>query len=337
LLALLVVVGGAAGVLYYLKQNAHEEPGPYGAGPLSGASAKARPDWITAQAQPGQAFCSQDGGSLSCVGVSMLSPSQEDAEDEASDAAIEAVAFELGKRITDKTWVAAVPPIYLPARDAKLAAMNRDLQSSQARRDVRDGRRAVAHALRTVTPTAAGRYWEAYGAHDGRRLIAFVQVKLASADADKLIASYTTPASAMGATAVSYFPELAWKYGKIAKGAIVTKLEPGVVQQLGLAEKSVVVSVDGREANDADAFAKILTEEYALLQDRGGAFRLLVQSDNGDPREFSTQFPGKVIEIIQPGGHGGHGGHGGTPGTGGVNVWDRFGGNHGSGRDDPTQ
>jgi anti-anti-sigma regulatory factor len=338
LLVLLLVVAGAAGVLFYMKSKTHEEPGPYGAGLLAEASAKARPDWITAQALPGQAYCKEDGGGLACVGVSMLSPSQEDAEDEASDAAVEAIAFELGKRITDKLWVATVPPMYLPARDAKLAAMNRDAQSSQARRDVREGRRAVAHALRGVNPTAAGRYWEAYGGRDGRRLIAFVQVKLSPDDAKQLIATYTTPSTALGATAVAFFPELAWKYSKLSKGAVILQLESGVVQELGLAEHSVVLAVDGRETGDAAAFAKVIAEEHTVLADRGGSFRLLVQADQGDPREFSTQLAGKPVDTAPDSdGKKHHGGKGGTGGTGGVNVWDRFGGNKGSGRDDPTQ
>jgi anti-anti-sigma regulatory factor len=338
LLVLLLVVAGAAGVLFYMKSKAHEEPGPYGAGLLAEASAKTRPDWITAQALPGQAYCKEDGGGLACVGVSMLSPSQEDAEDEASDAAVEAIAFELGKRITDKLWVATVPAMYLPARDAKLAAMNRDAQSSQARRDVREGRRAVAHALRGVNPTAAARYWEAYGGRDGRRLIAFVQVKLTPDDAKQLITTYTTPSTALGATAVAFFPELAWKYSKLSKGAVILQLESGVVQELGLAEHSVVLAVDGRETGDAAAFAKVIAEEHTVLADRGGSFRLLVQADQGDPREFSTQLAGKPVETAPDNdGKKHHGGKGGTGGTGGVNVWDRFGGNKGSGRDDPTQ
>ncbi|HUS30758.1 MAG TPA: hypothetical protein VMZ53_19745 [Kofleriaceae bacterium] len=339
LLVLLLVVGGAAGVLFYMKSKQHEDPGPYGAGVLVEASAKTRPDWITAQALPGQAYCKEDGGGLACVGVSMLSPSQEDAEDEASDAAVEAIAFELGKRITDKAWLATIPAIYQPARDAKLAAMNRDAQSSQARRDVRDGRRAVAHALRGVNPTAAGRYWEAFGGRDGRRMIAFVQVKLSPQDAQQLITTYTTPATALGATAVPFFPELAWKYGKLAKGAVILELQPGVVQELGLAEHTVVLAVDGRETADAASFAKIVTEEHGLLADRGGSFRLLVQADQGDPREFSTQLAGKQIETTPDKGDGKkhNGGKQNGTGTGGVNVWDRFGGNRGSGRDDPTQ
>jgi hypothetical protein len=273
---------------------------------------------------------------MSCVGVSTVSTSQEDAEDEASDAAVESIAFELGKRITDKPWLATIPPIYMPSRDAKLAALARDPQSTQARRDVRDARRGVAHALRTVSPEAAGRYWEAFEARDGRRFVAYVQVKLSGTDAQKLIDSYTKRHTALGATTVTFFPEMAWKYTKLGQGAVIVALEPGPIQELGVAEHSVALVVGGRDTPDAATFAKIVTEERALVEDRGGAFRITVQSDTGDPREFSKNFPGRVIEVPIDRGRPRGTGHG-PGGTGGVNVWDRFGGNRGSGRDDPTQ
>lgn len=334
LLMLLAVVGGAAGVLYYMKKTAHEEPGPYGAGPMVASSAKARPDWIKATATPGATTCTEDGGGVMCIGVSNLSPSQEDAEDEASDAAVEAVAFELGKRVTDKEWAASIPQIYLAARDTKLAAMNRDTNSSQARRDVRDGRRAVAHALRGVNPTA--RYWESFSGREGRKFLAFVQVKLSGEDAKKLIATYTDRQKALGATAVTFFPELAWKYPKLAKGAVITGLETGAVQALGVAQNYIVLAVDGRDTPDAASFAKIVAEEHTLLADRGGALRLLVQSDNGDPREFSTTLAGKPIQIVPDNGGKRHG-NGNSNSGGSINVWDRLGGGKGNGRDDPTQ
>ena len=341
LLALVLLVVVAAGVVFYLKSAKEREPGPYGAGPVAERSAPTRPAWITSSATPGAAYCSDDGGGIACVGVSTLSPSQEDAEDEASDAAVEAIAFELSKRITDKAWRSSVPAMFATARDAKFAALNRDLQSTQARRDVRDSRRAVAHALRGVESNAAGRYWEAFDARDGRRHVAFVQVKLAGADATKLIASYTKRETIAGATAVAFFPGLAWKFPKLDHGAVVVALEPGEIQQLGVAEKYIVLAVDGRDVVDATSFVKILGEERASLADRGGSLRLLVQGDSGDPREFSTQIAGKPVEGTPPPNNGRNTGRntgsGGTGGTGGVNVWDRFGGNRGSGRDDPTQ
>ena len=162
LLGALVAGVVAIGAVLYYKSSGKQDPGPYGLGPVAQRSAAARPGWITDGAAPGLAYCSEAGGGVTCVGVSTISPSQEDAEDEASDAAVESVAFELGKRITGsdvgtKAWQAAVAPIYASARDGKLAAMTRDAQSTQARRDVRDGRHAVAAALKSFAPPAAAR------------------------------------------------------------------------------------------------------------------------------------------------------------------------------------
>jgi len=333
-LLLLLVAGAIGAVLYVVKLRGVESVGPNGK--LVARSASARPDWIAASATPASATCTDDGGGLSCLGVSDALPSQADAEDAASDAAIEAIAFEVGNRIRDDKWARSVPPLYVPAREAKLAALGRDPQSTQARREVGEGRHAVALALRGVTPNAAGRYWEAFETREGRRYVAFVQVKVAPAEIQRLVDTYTKPQAALGALAVGFFPELAWKFPRLAKGAVIVALAPGSLQQLGVAEHSVVIAVNGRETPDAASFAKILGEERSMVEARGGSLRLMVQADSGDPREFSQTFPGRAVTTTptedskKPHGH-----H--HTGSGGVNVWDRFGGNRGSGRDDPTQ
>ena len=101
----------------------------------------------------------------------------------------------------------------------------------------------MAHSLRGVTPAVA-RYWEAFDARDGRRYVAFTQVKLAAADAAKLLERYTTRHQALGATTVPFFPELAWKYPKVTRGAVVMTLQAGSLQELGVAEKSVYALAD---------------------------------------------------------------------------------------------
>lgn len=334
LLGMLLLVVAVGGAVFYMQSMREDDPGPYGFGPLVARSADAPPAWIKADASPGTTYCGEDGGELSCVGVSMISPSQEDAEDEASNAAIESIAFELGKRIPDKEWQATIPPLYTAARDAKLAALNRDRQSTQARRDVSEGRRAVAKALQGVSATPAGRYWEAFEGRDGRRYLAYVQVKLPTGEAQKLIESYAQRFSAQGATVVSFFPALAWKFPKVSRGAVIVKLVPGPVQQLGVAEQSVVTHVGGRETPDGETFAKFVNEERETLASRGGFWRLTVQADAGDPREFSVNIPGPPVEVqIDRGRRRG----GRDSGTGGVNVWDKYGGSRGGGRDDPTQ
>src|SRR5262249_47374204 len=151
----------------------------------------------------------------------------------------------------------------------------------------------------------------------------------------RLVEGYTKPSEALGAQTVGFFPELAWKFPKLSRGAVVVSLQAGPIQELGVAERSVVISIDGRDTPDGASFAQIVDEEHDALTDRGGSFRLLVQADSGDPREFSQVFPGKVDPGDKKHGRGKGRGTGG--GSGGINIWDRTTGGKGGGRDDPTQ
>jgi anti-anti-sigma regulatory factor len=322
----IVAVLGGAGVLAYSRLTT-KDPGPLGLGPVTSRSAAARPTWITSD-RPGAVDCKGDVGVI-CVGVSEPLASQEEAEDEASDAAYEGVAFELAK---DK----AVAAINVGEnRAAAYAAVQRDPQSTQAKRDVHDGRHAAARVIKRGVGPVTARYWEAYDTIEGKKYIAFAQVGMARGDASKWIARAKLEASALGATVVDYVPELGWRYPKLDHGAVVTRLDHGVLQDLGLAEHYVVLAVNGHDVADAAAFAKLATSEFEALVDKGGPLRLLVQTENGDPREFATQIPGKPVPPILVPDHGGK--HPTGDHSTGVNVWDRFGGNRGSGRDDPTQ
>jgi anti-anti-sigma regulatory factor len=336
LLGILVAAVLAAGALYYVRSNHTVDPGPYGLGPVAASSAAARPAWIRAELAPGSASCIGAGARITCSGASSLLASQEEAEDEAGDAALESLAAEAGRSIRDPAWNTAIQVQLVPARDAALAAYSRDPQSTQARRAVHDGRRAVAHALaRGNGPQIGARYWEAFDTSEGRRYIAFASVDVPVAQLRGAAEGYAQAASALGATVVSFFPELGWRFPKLEHGAVVTKLEHGPLQDLGLAEHYIVLAIDGRDVIDAASFAKIANEEHAQLVEHGGLLRLLVQTDTGDPREFSRTIPGKLdpaaprVRDVRP--------RGDVPPTGGINVWDRFGGNRGSGRDDPAQ
>jgi anti-anti-sigma regulatory factor len=336
LVGLLAVVVAAGGYLAYQRFAAR--PG----GPaLTHRSAAARPAWITGDV-PAAAICSEVGKGLSCVGVSSLSARQDDAEDEAADAAFDAAANAIAVRITGPRWKLAVPPIYTAARDAKLAAFDRDPASTAARRDVREARHAVAQALRAtgggaVPAAPTGRYWEEYTGGDGKRTLAFAQLTLGATELARLVEGYAQPATALGATAVGLFPLIAWRYPRLERGAVIVGLTAGPLQELGLAEQYVVLAIDGRDATDAAGFARLAGDEYTGLVERGGTLRLKVQAADGAPREFATAIkPAPDASPAQaPGRHPRPTGPGTAPG--GINVWDRFGGGRGSGRDDPTQ
>jgi len=235
-----------------------------------------------------------------------------------------------------------VLPIYAAARDAKLAAFDRDPSNTSARRDVREARHAVAQSLRTtgggaVPPAPTGKYWEEYQNADGKRYLAFAQVTIGATELAKLIDGYTKPATALGATAVGMFPLVVWRYPRLEHGAVIVGLTGGPLLELGLAEGYVVLGVDGREVGDAPAFAKLVGDEYAGLVDHGGTLRLKVQTADPAPREFATAI--KPPPHGEPASAPANAGSGkrSEPAAGSVNVWDKFNGGKSAGRDDPTQ
>jgi anti-anti-sigma regulatory factor/DNA-directed RNA polymerase subunit RPC12/RpoP len=340
LAGLVAVVVAAGGYLAYQRVTAVS---PTGFGSLTDRSAPARPAWITADA-PAAATCTEIAGkALSCVGVSSVSARQDDAEDEAADAAFDAAANALAVRITDARWKQAVLPIYAAARDAKLAAFDRDPSNTSARREVREARHAVAQALRTtgggaVPPAPTSRYWEEYQSPDGKRYLAFARVTLGATELGKLLDGYTHASSALGATTVGLFPLIVWRYPRLEHGAVIVGLAQGPLQELGLAEQYVVLGVDGREVTDAGSFGKLAGDEYQGLAERGGTLRLKVQAADGAPREFATAIkPPHVEPAAVPGIGGKHVPAAGPAQPGSVNVWDKLGGGKGAGRDDPTQ
>ncbi|HEY3804202.1 MAG TPA: hypothetical protein VGL61_16410 [Kofleriaceae bacterium] len=329
-----ILLGVAAvalfGVAYLGFLRTHAKPsGPYKLGPVTGRSAPERPSWLT---DASSALDSVTCTGASCIGVSEALASQEEAEDEASDAAYEGVAYE----VAGDGWLATIAPQLVETRAAALAAVARDAQSAQARRDVEDGRRAVAHLFKRVAPPIAGRYWESFDTADGKRFVAFARVELSAADAKRLNGRMSPTSRALGATVVDLQPELGWRFPKLDHGAIVTKLQLGPLQDLGLAEHYIVLAIDGHDVADAESFVKVANEEFAQLVTTGGTLRVLVQGDTGDPREFSSNITGPP-RVQTPATRPRPGDGQSTPQTGAINVWDRYGGNRGSGRDDPTQ
>jgi hypothetical protein len=260
------------------------------------------------------------------------------------EGAVDALAAELARRENDKQWFAIVPPIYESARKAKLAALARDPSSTQARKDVREARQVSAYRLRTdgYVPTGTGTYREAYDTTEGRRFVAFVRLEMYKDTIDKLVAHYNKQVKALGGTFVPMFPLVGWRY-PIDHGTIVFALEAGPFKDIGLAERYIIQTIDGRDPAGIDSFAKIATDTHARLEDKGGTFRMDVMTGDGTAkREFSTELKGPIqIEngtttpTKRPTGNGNGRPDPATPG--GVNVWDRYGGNKGSGRDDPTQ
>jgi anti-anti-sigma regulatory factor/ABC-type transporter Mla MlaB component len=337
----LAVALAAGAFIAYRAWSTKDDAGP-GLGKVIAASPGGRPAWITA-GDVGTASCTDEKGAIACVGISTAALSQSDAEDDAGDAALEAVAHALAAKVGDAKWQGKVPAIWSQARDAKLGAQKRDPESSAARRDVREARRAVAQALRVgaggqVLATPGASYWEQHETSQGNRFVAYVRYVLAPADAKRLVEVYGKTETALGATVVPAFPLVAWRWPQQTQGAIVVALGAGRVKELGIAEKYMVLDVGGRDVADAAAFARIATDEVARLESTGGQLQIQVQGDDPRPKSFAQAIKAKVTEPVDDGKGKGDGKHGdGGRGTGGVNVWDKYGGGKKPSPDDPNQ
>jgi len=314
---------------------------PAGRGDRSAASAPARPAWATTEA-PLAAACVDEAGGLRCVGVSGLAPTSDDATIEAGEAALDGLAVGLGDRIGDAGWKTHVAAQYRQARAAKLAAAEKDPRSVQARRQVRDARAGVAKALRASGASLASgeTYWEEYTGATGKQYVGFATVAVTAAQLRTLLATYQASASALGVTAVTAFPLIAWRYPEVVRGAIVTAVGESDLGKAGLTPGYVVLSLGGVKVTDATSFAKLATDEANRLAAAGGTMQLEVQAGDGDVRAFGAPIAAtKPVEDGRPPAGTGTG-TGGRPtgaGAGNINVWDRLGGGSQQGRDDPTQ
>ena len=311
------------GFIAFKQFKAHEgSMTPYGE--IVGRAVEPRPAWAT-----DTSGCTETGGALSCLGVSALAANQEDADDEATDAATDQVVATLASKIDDKAWRAAVVPIYAETRGAKLAILERDPASSSARREVREARRAVGKLFRATTSSSvpiatSGRYWEAYEKNEGRHFIAWVQISVSAKDLARLVELYTRPTTVDGATLVTVFPAIGWRFPKLETGAIVESVGDGKLHDIGLPAQAVLVTANHAPIGTPGAIASPITS-------------VDVQTDNGT-QAFNAPVAPTEAPVEKPLPRHGSGGAKETPVVtpGGVNVWDRYNGGRG-GRDDPSQ
>jgi hypothetical protein len=341
-----LVIAGIGGFFAYKAFAQKSASSAQELGQLTKKSAEQQPAWLTSKT-PFSSYCTdaKDGG-VSCVGVSSPAPSKEDGDDEAKDAALDGVANAVAARISDAKWQSGVAKLYAETRQAKLDAYQHDPDSANARRDVREARKAVSASLRAtggvaVPAAPAGQYWEEYTGDAGKHYLSYMQYTLSGADVKRLVDSYSHTETADGVTVVGMFPQVAWRYPKVTEGAIVIDVGAGNLKNASLTDQTVVLEVGGRAVHDATSFAKVTGEELDRLKDKGGRLELRVQAGDGGASVFTAQIPGTQQAV--PAGSGQTGPHynGGGNNTGGhnpnMNVWDRYNSGSGAGRDDPTQ
>ena len=163
----------------------------------------------------------------------------------------------------------------------------------RARRATREGRKRVAESLKK---TAAGLapserndlYWEKLQTRDGIKYKVSIRFAVPKATFEKMVESYQTPESAMGAKAVSYFPQLGWRYD-ITEGAVITHVaNDSSLRFAGIEEGDLVLAGMDRVVHDARSWKRVLDEESAALTRDGGTLVLKVK--RGDAPAIDTRL-----------------------------------------------
>ncbi len=335
--------------LGWLRREEHAAVAAGGLGSPVERSAAARPAWVTSDT-PGFSACRDSSGTLVCLGASTVTAGREPATHEAADAALEALV----NRIGVAEALSGEAALYGPARQRALAALAGARERSDtdsAASIVRSRRQAVADALRAtggaaVPAQTARTYWESYA---GGRVVAWSEVEIAKDALAALEQRYTLESEALGGHAITLFPALAWRWpslngsangGGALAGAYLVRVDEGPLRAIGLSPQDVVLELQGRPVTDAPGFASALNAEAHLIQQDGGAVKMVVKSGDGEPRAFNLNVARAVVtQPPTPGDHAtprpGNANGNGNPSGGGVNVWDKTGG--GTVRDNPNQ
>jgi anti-anti-sigma regulatory factor len=285
---IVVVAGGAFLVIKGMAQGR----GGTDSGEKLEASQPNRPSWVD------QTFF-READRLLFVGHSTLVSDKGDGFAEAESGALEEVANQMGLSIRDPVWLDQVRSQYDAFRskaigDLEKATVSGDpAEIERARRAAREGRRRVAEALRKtgggLAPTERNDlYWEKLQTRDGLKYQVSIRYAIPKANFEKLVESYATPETAMGAKAVSYFPELGWRFD-VTEGAVITKVaNDSSLRFAGIQEGDLVLSGMDRVVHDAHSWKRVLDEESAALAREGGALVLKVK--RGDAPAIDTRL-----------------------------------------------
>jgi hypothetical protein len=256
------------------------------------ASQPSRPDWVD------KTFF-RDADRLLFVGQSTLVADKADGFAEAEAGALEEVANQVGLSIREPSWIDQVHTQFDSYRQKAIGDLQNATVSGdpneleRSRRAVRDAKKRVAESLRKTAGALAPAerndlYWEKLKTRDGLKYKVSIRYAIPKLTFEKLVESYAAPETAMGAKAVSYFPQLGWRYD-VLEGAVVTRVaNDSSLRFAGIQEGDLVLAGMDRVVHDARSWKRVLDEESAALTREGGVLVLRVK--RGDAPAIDTRL-----------------------------------------------
>jgi ABC-type transporter Mla MlaB component len=256
------------------------------------ASHPQRPDWAD------QTFY-REQDRLLFVGHSTLVVDKAEGFTEAENAALEEVANQIGLSVRDPAWIDYVRTQYEPFRQKAIADLEKASVSGdaadleRARRVARDARKRVAESLRKTSgglaPTERNDlYWEKLQTRTGIKYKVSIRYAVPKPTFEKLVNAYTEAETASKTTAVSYFPELGWRFD-VTEGAVVLRVaNESPLRFAGIQEGDLLLAGMDRVVHDARSYKRVIDEETAALSKSGGSLVLKVK--RGDAPAVDTRL-----------------------------------------------
>ncbi len=261
------------------------------------SNAQKRPEWITSDT-PSSSYCTDLTNRTVCVGVSSFQKTKVAAQEEATDAALEALVHAVGLKIDNRDFARLFRKKYGPARRNALAelaetrATGRDsAEYLQAITKVRTARQKASESLAqsggAAVPTQQSDwYWEEYKrpADQGNEFLAYVRFDVSGDAVAALTRKYAKSVSGHGLTAVTSFPSMVWPVSDHRPGAMILEVKKGPLARFGLVAMDTIVAVNDEPVADAESLVERL--DRAL---KGGANKLKLRIRKADEQVIDLE------------------------------------------------
>lgn len=250
----------------------------------------------------------KDGAMIHVIGYSFATAEKKVAEDRAREAALERLVHYMAESVKAPAWRKAVLRQYAATRKKQLAALadairKRDgLATRRARQIIWDHRMDVVAALHATAKAfkkpMETSYFQKLQLREGYRWRFWVRLSISDKDLQALADQYVKPVevTSQGVTLVSYFPGLAWAYGKLNHGAVVLSVaDKSPWLNPGLTPGTLIVTCAEIPIKSPAKFAEVMKDRIEYLKTKGGQLQCVTKS-----RSETRQVGYAVAKVEQP-------------------------------------
>jgi eukaryotic-like serine/threonine-protein kinase len=224
---------------------------------------------------------------------------------QAKSAALDELCQQVAMSIRDPVWVEHVGGQYQQFRTKALGDLEKALMTGDQEMIDRSRTRVYARRARVakslldgaagmVQPEQSHYYWEKLKRVQEVRYRIWSLFRVRKGEFKRLVQHYAKREEALSASAVPFFPGMAWRYD-LHKGSVVVGLKSdSPLRFIGVRPGDVLLSAQDRQVKDGRSFYRVLREEHAELQRQGGTMLLRIQRGDAPVVEHRMRVAKKV-------------------------------------------